>query len=59
MSLKGFIIFLLVLISIVLVISSLVLLTSAALYGAWILPLLCVGCLFVFLFGVSFLNKDN
>jgi hypothetical protein len=59
MSLKGFIIFLLVLIAIVLVILSLVLLTSAAIYGAWILPLLCVGCLLVFFFGVSFINKDR
>ena len=59
MSLKGVIVFLLSISVIVLVISLFVLLASAALYGALILPILCVGFMLFFFFATTFLNKDN
>ncbi|MDQ6904183.1 MAG: hypothetical protein M3139_14375 [Bacteroidota bacterium] len=59
MSIKGIIIFLLVTTIAILGVLSIVFLASAALHGAYILPVVCLGFLFLFFYGVSFLNKDH
>lgn len=59
MSIKGIIIFLLVTTVLVLGVLSIVFLASAALHGAYILPVLCLGFMFLFFYGISVLNKDH
>jgi hypothetical protein len=59
MSLKNILIFLLALAALAMVISLFVFLASAAIYGGLLLPVLCVGFMLLFFWGVSFVNKDK